>query len=235
MRGSFAAGRLMGIPLQINYSWFAVFALVSAGLAMVYFPGRAPELSPAAGWSFGILASSLLFGSVVFHELGHSLAARHYGLKAEGIELFIMGGLSRMEGEVADATAEFWMAMAGPLCSFGLALAFYTLAWLIETQGHYQAVAVALEYLFLANFLLGAFNLLPGSPMDGGRVLKGVVWGLTGNRNLAALLSVRIGIGLALLIMLAGLAMLLAGAWAGIWLLAMGWFLERAADAANTQ
>lgn len=220
---------MLGIPVDVSYGWFAMFAVLSAGLALIYFPGRVDGLSPFYRWMAGALVSLLVFASVILHEVGHSLVARYYGVVIEGIELFLLGGLSRMQREPEHATAEFWVALAGPLSSLALAGGLNLLTRVVASLPVAEIVPAALIYLFLVNLLLGIFNLLPGFPMDGGRVLKSVIWGLTGNREKAADISISVGVALALALALGGFLLLLTGTWAGIWLMLTGWMLNKSA------
>ncbi len=169
--GAWKIGSVMGIPIRLHFTWFLVFGLITWSLSTVYFPQAAPDLPALAYWIKGALASLLLFASVAFHELAHSFVARRYGIPIESITLFIFGGVAQMKSEPPHPRAEFWIAVAGPLSSFFLAVLF--LYGTLQAEGGVRAL---FSYLARINFILGAFNLIPGFPMDGGRVLRSFLW-----------------------------------------------------------
>jgi Zn-dependent protease len=227
------AGRMLGIPLKVSYGWFFIFAVLSTSLALIYFPGQVNGLASIYKWLAGILVSLLVFASVILHEAGHSLVARRYGVTIERIELFLLGGLSMMQQEPEDATAELWVAMAGPLSSLALAGGLNLLIRIVMSRPVAEIIPAALIYLFLVNLLLGVFNLLPGFPMDGGRVLKSVIWGLTGSKDKAIGISLSVGAILSRGLILGGLLLIIVGVWAGAWLVPVGWLLHISAKMEN--
>lgn len=187
MRSSFKLFRIAGIDIGIHYSWIFIFVFFAWTIAAAYFPSLYPHWSTAAYWVAGIITSLLLFVSVLVHELAHSLVAKSRGLPVKSITLFILGGVSNLEEEPKSPGIEFSMAIVGPGTSLLLGLIF----WLIN---HFSGVPTAnspanlttytlatIGFLAYINLALGIFNLLPGFPMDGGRVLRSILWGTTKN------------------------------------------------------
>jgi Zn-dependent protease len=170
-QGAWKIGTIIGIPMRIHYSWLLVFGLITWSLSTYYFPQAAPDLPAASYWIKGILSAILLFASVGFHELAHSVVARQYGIPIESITLFIFGGVAQMRGEPPHPKAEFRIAIAGPMSSFFLAGLFFMFS--LNTTGGMNAL---FSYVSRINLILGMFNLIPGFPMDGGRVLRSYLW-----------------------------------------------------------
>src|SRR5262245_41293718 len=168
MEGSVRLGRIAGIEVTVHFTWLLAFGLVTWSLAQSLFPENYPRWSTTTYWLAAAVAALLLFVSVLLHELSHSLVARARGMPAAGITLFIFGGVTTIQGEAEEAGDEFWMAFVGPLTSFGLA----AIAWFLlrAIGGGRGPVPAVLDYLAFANLLLGLFNLIPGFPLDGGRV-----------------------------------------------------------------
>jgi Zn-dependent protease/CBS domain-containing protein len=221
-------GKLLGIELRLDYSWFLIFLLLTWSLAGHY-------LMVNAGWSAGVrlslalVTALLFFASVLAHEYGHSLVARRLGVGVERITLFIFGGMAHLKGEPKRARDEFLIAVAGPLVSLGLALVFEVLLGLARPQGLAGLVAVSF-WLRNINLALALFNLIPGFPLDGGRVLRAVLWAATGNLERATRTASLVGQGVAFVFVAFGLWQLLRGSWVnGLWTAFIGWFLYRAA------
>lgn len=228
MNASLRLGKLFGIPLEVSYTWFFIFVMVTFSLGMYYFPNNYPFWSPAAYWLVGLATSLLFFASVVAHELTHSLVARAGGIPVRSITLFIFGGVASIAREARRPAGELLMALVGPLMSMVLAGLFGAL-WLL-TRGGSQPLAALARYLSWINFSLALFNLIPGFPLDGGRVLRSIVWWLTGDLQRATRLASLVGQGVAALFIIAGLGMAVSGRWAdGLWLAFIGLFLENAA------
>jgi Zn-dependent protease len=220
-------GRVFGIPVDLDYSWFLIFGLLTWMLAVGYFPGRFKGWSGTEYWVIGGISAVLLFVCVLLHELGHSLVAMRYKVSVGRITLFIFGGVSEITAEPPSAMAEFWIAIAGPIVSLLLALLFYQARFF--SVGYSPILALA-EYLFLLNFVLAIFNLIPGFPLDGGRVLRAIVWGVTKNFRRATMLAANTGRFFGYAMIFLGLWMLLSGSvFNGIWIAFIGWFLESAA------
>jgi Zn-dependent protease len=233
MQVNIKLGRIFGIPVGLHASWFLIFGLVTWSLALGYFPAEYPALSPAAYWLLGALTSILFFGSVLLHELGHSLVALRNGIAVRGITLFIFGGVAQIGQEPDTPGAEFRIAIAGPLTSLGLALLFGAL-WLLDRPIPYLAAPTM--WLARINLILAAFNLIPGFPLDGGRVLRAIVWQITGSfqrANQVASISGQVVaagfIGVGVFIVLGG------NLFNGLWLIFIGWFLQNAAAATYAQ
>ena len=171
LQGTWKIGTIMGIPIRIHFSWLIVFGLITWSLSTFYFPKAAPDLPIASYWTKGVLAAFLIFASVVFHELAHSFVAKKYKISIESITLFIFGGIAQMKGEPPHPKAEFRIAIVGPLSSFFLSALFFFLS--VSTAGGVKSL---FSYLAQINFIIGVFNLIPGFPMDGGRVLRSAIW-----------------------------------------------------------
>ncbi len=233
MPGSIRLMKIAGIEIDINVSWLIILVLLTVSLAVSWFPVMAPHLGVGTYWALGLIASLLLFASVLAHELAHSLVARSRGLPVKSITLFIFGGVSNIEQEPQSPGVEFWMALVGPLTSLAIGVVSALLA--VAFQG-ITVVAAVLEYLAIANILLGIFNLIPGFPLDGGRVLRSILWAITGSLRTATVWAARIGQFIAYLFILFGVWQVFTGYWLnGIWIGFIGWFLLNAAQTANRQ
>lgn len=230
--GSVRIFRLAGIDVRIHVSWLVVFGLVTWSLAEAYYPPLLPGLGAAEAWLLGAASAILLFASVLVHELAHSLVARSQGVEAGSITLFIFGGVSSLRSDAPRASAEFQIAIVGPLASFALAV----ISLLVAAAIAEPRVEALFGYLALINGLLGLFNLIPGFPLDGGRVLRAVVWNATGDMHRGLETAVAAG-------QLVGYAFMLWGAvrilgndlLGGIWIAAIGWFLQAAGTASLEQ
>lgn len=222
--------RILGIQIRIDYSWFLVFGLVLWSLAGSYLPQLFPDHPRSAVWAAGLAATVLFFASVLAHELSHSLVARALGVRVLGITLFLFGGVSQLASEAKDAWTEIKVAAAGPLTSFLLGGTFLGLSAVGGgLPGDAELAVEVLRYLSLVNFALGAFNLLPGFPLDGGRVLRAIWWLVTGSATRATRVATRCGIGLALLMIGFGVLQAAFGNFGGLWLVLLGLFLRSAA------
>ena len=234
MGGTVQVLRVAGIPIRIHASWLLVYALLTWSLAVGYFPQVLPDLEPSAYWAYGLLAALLLFAAVLLHELSHALVARTYGLEVRGITLHVFGGVAHLEEDAPTPRAEFLIAVAGPLTSFGIA----AVLWLVLVSGAVgspHAVAV-IDYLRFINVAVGAFNLIPGFPLDGGRVLRALLWAWQGSAARATWLAARVGTAFAFGLMGLGVLQILGGALVGgFWTILIGLFLRSAADASYAQ
>jgi Zn-dependent protease/predicted transcriptional regulator len=225
-------GRVFGIPIYIHPSWFVIFALITFSLA-TQFTQQHPRWSHAQHWSLGILTSLLFFGSVVFHELAHSAVALRYRIPVASITLFVFGGIARIGREAESAKQEFNIAITGPLSSYFLSGAFWLLLRLFPQSEMLGALAFWLAWV---NFGLATFNLLPGFPLDGGRIFRALVWGLTHSYERATRLAAGSG-------QLIAYAMIVFGSWhaltgdfiGGLWIAFIGWFLLTAAQESVAQ
>ena len=233
-------GRVFGIPIYVHASWFIIFALLTFSLATQILPQQA-GWNPAQYWILGVVVSFLFFGSVVFHELSHSLIAMRYKIPVVKITLFIFGGLASISRDPESAMQEFNIAIAGPIASFVLAAAFLGV-YAIVPGGVVQTAAA---YLSEINALLGAFTLIPGFPMDGGRVLRAIVWGITKNFDKASQIASRSGQVIAYMMIMLGIWAIMErdstvsrflGGWVGgLWIAFIGWYLLSAAQESYTQ
>jgi Zn-dependent protease/CBS domain-containing protein len=222
--------KIAGIQITIDASWLVVFILVALSLSMGYFPRQFPGQSVSTYWVAGLLATLLFFGSILVHELAHALMARRAGIHTPEITLFIFGGVARLSAEARDAKTEFRIAIVGPLTSFALALLFWGLSQALETDQPSLPGAV-LSYLTWINVALGVFNLIPGFPLDGGRVLRAFLWHRYGSLTVATRTASDIGKGFALVLMFFGGIQIFTGSLlGGLWLIFIGMFLRGMAE-----
>jgi Zn-dependent protease/CBS domain-containing protein len=234
MKASFKLFRIAGIDIGIHYTWLFIFIFFSWTLAQGYFPQVYKGWSTAAYWTTGIIASLLIFVSVLLHELAHSLVARSRGIPVHSITLFILGGVSNLEEEPQKPAAEFYMAIVGPVTSLVLALIFWGVSKLpSDTTTPFAAI---LAYMGTINLYLGIFNLLPGFPLDGGRVLRSIIWGSTGNLSRATNIAARVGQVFGWIFIGAGIFLMIrVSLFTGLWLAFIGWFLNSSADASRKE
>jgi len=224
--------RVIGIPIYLHFSWLIIFGLIVWTLSTGYFPAQYPDLPASSYWAKGLVASLLFFVSILVHELGHAVVALRHGVRTRSITLFIFGGVALLEKDPRDGRAEFWMAAAGPLVSLTLAGLFYAGATLPFVGP--SAVAVA-RYLALINLILALFNLVPAFPMDGGRLLRGALWGTMGKARATRIAS-RAGTFFAFFLIFAGVFSLLRGdPVGGVWYILIGWFIKDASVASYQQ
>jgi len=229
-------GRIMGIPVRIHYTMWFVFILIAWSLAYGYMPSQYPGLGVAAYWAIGIASAVILFGSVLIHELSHSYIAKKNGLPIGRITLFFFGGVSEMTEEPQDPGLEVRMAAAGPLMSFLIAAVLSFLWYLGDIAKAPVAVTATLGYGALINAVLGAFNLLPAFPLDGGRVLRGSIWKRSKNLLGATKTATRVSEGISLLMMLGGFVSIIFGNFVnGIWIIFLGWFIRSGAETSLKQ
>ena len=234
MKGAIRLGSIRGIEIGVHYNWLLIFFLVAWSLAMGYFPQSYPGWTSLVYWITGVIASILLFVSVLLHELAHSFVAQARGLPVRSITLFIFGGVSNIVREAENPRTEFAMAVVGPLSSLVIAGVFYSLFLVVPNK--LDPLAALLSYLALINAFLAVFNLIPGFPLDGGRVLRSIIWGATGNlvkaTNIAATVGRLFGWGL----IGVGLFQILRGNFlGGLWIAFIGWFLSNAADSSRQE
>ena len=240
-------GRALGIPIHVHASWFVVFFFVTWSLATGYLPETLPGLSAPRYWGMGGIAALLLFLSVLLHELGHSYVALRYQIPIKQITLFIFGGMAHMGKEPPSPRAEFLIAIAGPLVSLILGAGCLGGAMAVESlfaRSGFQGLIVLGSLLGMVNVQLGLFNLIPGFPLDGGRVLRAGLWAWNKDFNRATSQAALVGIGFGVALGLIG-AVLMVGAWSGAlghsiatnggWLIFIGAFLFSAALASRRQ
>ncbi len=223
--------RVLGIQISINYTWFIVFGLIAWSLASGYFPAHYPDLSPSAHWIMGFLGAFFLFLSVLIHELTHSYIAQREGMEVKEITLFIFGGVSQLTKEPEDSKKELKVALGGPLSSLVLALIFWILFRATLRSPHLILFSGLLGYLAFINLSLAIFNLIPGFPLDGGRVLRALYWRKTGSLRKATQIASEIGKWIGVGIILLGLFWILTGNLiGGFWFVIIGIFLRSAAE-----
>ncbi len=228
LRGGIPIGRIFGISLRLNYSWFIVFVLVTWALSTNYFPTNFPTWSLASRITAGIITSLLFFGSVLAHELMHSIVAQRTGITVRSITLFIFGGVSEIAEEPKRPKDELRIALAGPLTSLVIGgILWGIFFWLRDINEFITGMAFWLGWI---NISLAAFNLIPGFPLDGGRVLRAILWGRSKNIRTATKTTSNIGRGVGYLFIFGGIWLIFWGDWlSGLWLAFIGWFLENAA------
>jgi Zn-dependent protease len=221
-------GKILGIQIGLDYSWFVIFALLTWMLADSYYPNEFKHWSPLLYWFMGAVTAIMLFVSVLLHELGHSVVALQYKIPVRSITLFLFGGVAQIGAEPPSAIAEFFIAIAGPLVSLALAIVFYAGQPLIADMEPLLGLA---KYLAYINMALVLFNLIPGYPLDGGRVFRAIVWAITGNMGRSTLIAANVGRFFAFLLIFAGVWQIFSGnLGGGLWVAFIGWFLDKAAS-----
>ena len=229
MGETFSLGRIAGVKVGINWSWIVVFALITWTLAAAVFPSTNPGHGRAVYVAMAVVASLLFFISLLLHELGHALRARREQVEIEGITLWLFGGVARFKGEMPSAGAELRIAIAGPLVTLAFAAVCGALAVLAPLPDAVDGVAAWLGY---TNVILLLFNMLPALPLDGGRVLRSLLWMRTGDLAAATVSATVVARGVAYLLIAGGLALFVVqGVFTGAWFAFIGWFLLQAATA----
>ena len=226
MRSAWRIGRIFGIDINIDSSWIVIFVFFSWSLAGGYFPKQYPHWTTGFSWAMGAMTSLLVFASVLIHELAHSLVANRQGEKVLSITLFLLGGVAQISEEPKAPLQEFRMAAVGPATSFVLAGIFYLASLLLGPLS--QPLHASAFYLAAINIGLGVFNLLPGFPLDGGRVFRSIVWKVTGDLKKATRVASLSGQAFAFLFIFLGLFRFLRGDLGGLWFVLIGWFLHSA-------
>ncbi|WP_447987407.1 site-2 protease family protein [Nitrospira sp. Nam74] len=231
-------GRVAGVAIGIHYSWILIATLITLSLG-AHFAEVNPQWTFAVVWSAAVVTGLLFFASIVVHELGHALVARARGLPVRSITLFALGGVASIEKDAGDAKTEFWMGIAGPLTSVAIGILCTGLAsalgWGADLTPANPPVAV-LVWLGYINFTVAVFNMIPGFPLDGGRVLRAAIWWITGNADRSTRIAARIGQGVALFFIAFGVWQFFSGSgFNSLWIALIGWFLLDAAGAAYMQ
>jgi Zn-dependent protease/predicted transcriptional regulator len=232
-------GRIAGVSIGLHYSWFIIALLIALSLAE-HFHMVNPHWSGRMLWSAAILTSVLFFLALLLHELAHSLLAKARGLRVREITLFALGGVSQIESEAPDAKGEFWIAIVGPITSVVIGVILIAIArlsgWRSGSEPATPLVSVLL-WLGYINIALAAFNMIPGYPLDGGRVLRAVIWWITRNADRSTRLASQVGEAVAFMIILLGLFQFFTehGNFGGLWLAFIGWFLLDAARTSYAQ
>jgi len=238
---SLQVAEIYQIPIKLHYSLVLVFFLITWTLAYGFMPHYSPGLNPMQYWIMSIIGTVILFLSVLIHELSHSIVASRYGIKVKQIVLFIFGGVSDIEEEPKDFNKEFKMAIAGPAVSLVLS-ALFAIFWWITTaiimssfDESFKTILIIINgILFYASFLnliLGIFNLIPAFPMDGGRILRSVLFSRNKNYDKSTRIAVRIGVIMSYVFFGLGILTILSGSFvSGIWIILIGWFLQNGAE-----
>ena len=238
MKASIKLGKIAGIEIGLHYSWFIVAALIAFSLGEQF-----RQVNPSWGtgriWIAALLTAVLFFVILLLHELSHSLVAQARGLKVKAITLFALGGVSQIEEDATDAKTEFWVAIAGPVASlvigFGCIAVAAGLGWHPSTEPR-TAVTAVLVWLGYINVGLGIFNMIPGFPLDGGRVFRAIVWAITKNVDRSTRIAARVGQVVAFLFIVDGISRFFSGAGVdGLWIAFIGWFLMDAAQSSYAQ
>lgn len=234
MPGSLRLGRIAGIDIYAHLSWFIILVLLTWSLASGWFAQLFPGWATTTYWIVAFISALLLFGCVLVHELAHALVAQASGLTVRNITLYIFGGVAHIEEDMKRPGVEFRVAIAGPIASFLLAVVAFLLV--LPLRGSGASAEAVLDYLAVANFLLGAFNLLPGFPLDGGRVLRSIIWKVAGNFKKSTRIASSVGQAFAYVFILLGIIGFFTGNFFnGLWVVFIGWFLLSAAQTASTQ
>jgi Zn-dependent protease/CBS domain-containing protein len=235
MGGSLRLGSLLGFEIRLDLSWFLVLGLMTWSLASGVFPS-VYHFDPRTSWVLGALAALLLFASVLVHELSHAIVARAHGLEVSGITLFLFGGVAQLKDEPPTPRAEFLIAGVGPVTSLLLGAACLGVSFAIPRMPELRPAAALMNYLGIVNIALSIFNLIPGFPLDGGRLLRSAIWKITGSLHKATRWSSYSGQGFAWLLVAYGVfRVLFARDLGGLWLMFVGWFLNGAAQSAYQQ
>jgi len=233
MGQSIRIGRIFGVQIGLHPSWFVIFLIVTYTMAASELPGTYKDWGEALYWIVGAVISLLFFASVLAHELSHAVVARRFGLKVKDITLFIFGGAATLEGEPKQPRDEALIAAAGPLTSLAIGAVLFGIDVLVDQQ----EILAIVGWLGFINITLGLFNLIPGFPMDGGRILHALLWKVRGDRSVATRNAAGIGRLFGYLLIAGGIFLIFQGAnlFTGVWLALIGWFLSNAAESAVAQ
>jgi len=235
MNQNIRLGRVAGVPVGANWSVLAIFVLIVWELADLVLPGYHPHDARAVYWAAATVGALLFFASLLAHEASHTMVAVHNGIRVRGITLWLFGGVSELEGEALTPAADFRIAVVGPLTSLALAVVFGAVGILLHsTTGTVGLVGSAVGWLAWVNLLLGVFNLMPAAPLDGGRILRAVLWHRSGDRVRATTIASRCGEAFGYALVVLGVLECLTVGLLGLWFVFLGWFLLSAARAEQT-
>ncbi|MDD4170094.1 MAG: site-2 protease family protein, partial [Desulfotomaculaceae bacterium] len=236
MNGSIVIGKIREIEIEVHFSWLLIFALVTFMLATSYFPQFYPEWDPALMWVLGSLLAVLFFVSILLHELSHSLVSIDQGIPVKKITLFIFGGIAQIERDPDTPLKELKVAIAGPAMSVFLYVLFMSLAFTCDFLEISPAAVVSFNYIATANLVLAIFNLVPAFPLDGGRVLRAIIWHFKGDMQHATKIASSMGSIFGYFLMFNGAFLALAGnLFNGLWFIFIGWFLNQASRSSYQQ
>jgi Zn-dependent protease/CBS domain-containing protein len=234
MKATIKLGRIFRIEIGLHYTWFIIAVLMTISLSNLF-----AIMHPSWGSSLTLLVAAttaiMFFITLLLHELSHCAVAKAFGIPVQSITLFALGGVSNMEKEASSAKAEFWMGVIGPITSFCIGVVCLSgaiaLGWEVHEAQTASPLASALAWLGRINIMLAFFNLIPGFPLDGGRVLKAIIWSITKQQEKSALIAAYVGKVAALLLIVSGFALMLgSGTFGGVWFVLLGWFLSTAAE-----
>jgi len=238
LRSGIPIGRLFGVALRLHYSWFIIFVLVTWALTASYFPAVFPDWNLASRIAAGIITSLLFFGSVLVHELAHSIVSQRQGIPVKSITLFVFGGVSEISEEPKQPKDEFRMAIVGPLTSLIIGGILWGIFFGVRNIDSFaaQMVTAITYWLGYINLALGVFNLIPGFPLDGGRVFRSIWWWRSRSLKSATRVASTIGRFIGLLFIFGGIYLVFTPYWFnGLWIALIGWFLENAASSSYKQ
>lgn len=228
--------KLLGFEVGIDLSWIILAILIAWSLSTGFFPFQYENLSTSTYWIMGVMGAVGLFLSIIAHEFCHSLVARRAGMPMKGITLFIFGGVAQMDEEPPSARDEFFIAIVGPVSSILIGVVFFGFFYLGSRIGWHPALNGVLGYLAMINGLLAAFNLVPAFPLDGGRVLRSILWKVKGNLRWATRIASHVGVGFGVFLIVLGLFRVLAGNFiGGMWFFLIGMFIQSAAKMSYQQ
>jgi Zn-dependent protease len=229
-QGGLRLGRILGIPISADLGVLLIGGFLTWSLATIVLPRGEPGLAGGAYWSVAAIGALLFLASLLAHEMGHSVVARRNGVEVEGVTLWLFGGVARLKNEAASPGAEFRIAAAGPAVSVVLGIGFVAAGVGLGALGVPDLYRVLLTWLGIINIFLGVFNLLPGAPLDGGRILGSIIWRIRGDRIRAKVAAARVGRFVGLTLIGLGLAeIFFIGSFSGLWTAFIGWFLMNAA------
>jgi len=238
MKAHIKLGRIFGIAIGLHYSWIIIALLVTLSLHSQFAIDH-PNWDASTTWVIAIITGLLFFVSIVLHELSHAAVAKLRGIPVRAITLFALGGVAQIEKDAADAKSEFWMGIIGPIASIVIGIVCLLLAWLFGWNFAAEAASPAAAmfmWLGFINIALAVFNLIPGFPLDGGRVLRAIVWWITGDGNRSTRIAAGVGQFVAFVFIMLGIWRFFSGAgFGGLWIAFIGWFLLDAARASGAQ
>lgn len=231
MNGTVPLGRIAGVPVRAHWSLLVILALLTDALASGVLPATVTGASTSAYWLVGVLVAVAFLGSLLLHEVSHAVVARRHGIPVTGITLWMLGGFTALDDAPSDPSTDLRVALVGPLVSLGCGTAAIGVAWGLSAAGASRVVVAGFVWLAASNGLLAVFNLLPGAPLDGGRVLRALLWRRSGDQAAAEITAARVGRGTGMALIALGFVDTVAAAdlAGGIWLMIVGWFLMSAA------
>ena len=236
MKGSVVIGKFKGIQIEVNSSWLVIFGLVTFMLATNYFPQNYPDWNPVLRWILGSIIALLLFVSVLLHELSHSLVSISLGIQVKKISLFIFGGIAQMEKEPDEPSKELKIGIAGPAMSVFLFILLMLLTNIFAFFGTPEIIIVPLTYVAQVNLILAIFNMVPAFPMDGGRVLRALIWHFSGNLQNATKIAASLGGVFGYFLIFTGIFWIMTGNLInGIWFAFIGWYINQASQSSYQQ